>query len=252
VKLYFAGSFDPCVRQNHDFGIKRHLVSYAELKSWQSFNRWKKFFVTPERKDFEHFLDSGAFSAYYAGVKIGLVEYIDFCQKNGKYFNLIANLDVMFDAEASYNNFLDMERAGIHALPAWHHGEPLSWLEKYCRQTDYVALGGIAKMSRYTDQLISIISRALSHIPKGVKVHLFGITSVFILKKFGAQVESVDSTSWLAAKRFAMMYRRNGQSISYGGRNVNDLQTDAFLEYNARRFLEVEEDINSSIQFVNA
>jgi hypothetical protein len=242
--IYLAAGDDTCLWFKTDFGIKNYLTSFADLKTAYGMKKWIKFFIDNEerRKRMNYFLDCGAFGAFHSGVKITLYQYIDFCQKYGKYFQVVAALDVIGQAEATMNNYLDMRRAVDHPalIPTWHYSEPWEYLERYCKLSDYVAIGGIAKKS--TSVIRPLVEKVFRVVPKDVKVHLFGMTGLPVMMQYGHLIESVDSSSWLAGRLYASIYDRVGKHRYVKG--LHDKDTVSLLQYNVNRFMEMECDVN--------
>lgn len=154
------------------------------------------------------FLDSGAFSAYTRGININIEDYINFIKKHKEYISLYAVLDVVGDAESTLQNQRIMEKAGLKPIPCFHLGEPLSYLEKYVHEYEYVAIGGMAKIPSesqlilFLDDCFDIICDKKS-MPK-IKVHAFGVTRTPILTKY--PFYSADSSSWLLTAAVGGIY----------------------------------------------
>ena len=51
--------------------------------------------------------------------------------------------------EKSYENWLELRRLGVDSMPVHHIGDDLKYLRRYLDQTDYIALGAIAKMTQH-------------------------------------------------------------------------------------------------------
>jgi hypothetical protein len=97
---------------------------------------------------------------------------------------------------------------------------------------------------------MEIIHKVLDRLPKGVKVHLFGLSDAFLLKKFANRIHSIDTSGWLGAGKYALVYSRSGKSFGYSGRTEksNSVSYVKRVSYACRRFLELEQDINNSLQ----
>ncbi len=155
------------------------------------------------------FLDSGAYSAHSKGVKIDIYAYIDFIKANLDNIGIYANLDVIGDAEASWNNQLIMEREGLLPIPCFHLGEDFKYLKRYVAQYDYIALGGVAQAGKDKTTLIGWMDKCWEIIcdKKGMpqcKVHGFAVTSLSIMFRYPWY--SVDSTSWVLTGRFGNVF----------------------------------------------
>ena len=153
------------------------------------------------------FLDSGAFSALTQDSAVDIDKYIDFIKQNKQHISIYANLDVIGDANGSANeytaqeslyNLKRMEDAGLSPLPAFHHGEPMSYLQYYVDKYNYIALGGMvggsaADLRYWLDFCFSQIICGYNGWPK-LKVHGFGLTSLSLMKRYPWY--SVDSGTW--------------------------------------------------------
>jgi hypothetical protein len=145
------------------------------------------------------FMDSGAYSAETKGAKIDLEKYCAFLRSEGAAIDVAAPLDVIGDPIASYANFERMLKLGTTPLPAYHQGEPVSWLMEYVRRFDYIALGGAVGTSP-VQQRMWLDEIWATHLTDKdgwpvVKVHGFGITSTDVMARYPWY--SVDSTTWL-------------------------------------------------------
>lgn len=215
MKIYLAGTSvtnpeeEPKLCSLFEAGSKLHsyfhCITGLETKWW---NMNKK-------NDVDLFMDSGAFSAYTQGAVIDLQEYIDFVKQHEGVLEVYANLDVIGDAKATWKNQKKMERQGLMPMPCYHFGEEWKWLDRYIRQYDYIALGGIAVkknyeiLTRWLDECFYRICDS-NGIPK-VKVHGFGITSLRLIFRYPWY--SLDSTSWVVTSRMGIIFvprRKNG------------------------------------------
>ena len=261
MKLYFAGTEGVVTEYNNDLGIDRYLISLANFKT-PEFKRWCQvagFTLNnskANKKGKELFLDCGAFSIRSGNSKLTFYDYIDFVQRYGKTFDHIASFDVIPDAEKTYNNYKDMLSLGLDdVIPTYHYPESVDWFDKYCKMTDYVAIGGVAGLSfRNPTLTYNFIQKLLQRKPPNVKIHLFGITANPVLKKFGSQIESVDSTAWLGYSRFTTIVNRQVKAMAtfrqINGRRHTKQEIHKIQEYNIRRYQELENDINSAYNVI--
>lgn len=145
----------------------------------------------------DFFLDSGAFSVWTKGATINIDDYIAFIKANEKYLTVYANLDVLNDGEGSYRNWKYMCSKGLKPLPVFHASTDTKYLELYLKETDYIAIGAIAKLDSY-ERMRSLDRLWHNYLvddrgfPK-LKVHGFGLTSLVIMARY--PWFSVDSTS---------------------------------------------------------
>lgn len=188
VKIYFAGAEN---RQEllKKVGIKNILVSFYNRPNLEKY------------KDFNVFLDSGAFTAYNSGKVIDIDEYIDFIKKHKP--SLYANLDVIGNAEETFKNQKYMESKGLKPIPVFHFNEDFKYLNEYAKKYDYIALGGVAQL-KVKSKIHSWLKKCFKIIPSTTKTHGFAVTSPELLKIY--PFYSVDSTSWLSGGKFGMIF----------------------------------------------
>lgn len=201
-----------------------------------------------DRKNYFLFLDSGAFSILSNNFEMTVKQYIEFCHTNGSIFDIVAALDVIGNAPESYSNYMEMLDAGLKdCVPTWHIGEPIEYIAKYLKHTDYIAIGGLAVKQRVKNKMAraTAVNSAIHHVKqvnKDAKIHLFGMTSVSLLKQFGPKVYSVDSTTWMQAKNFGALQMASGRRISYKGRVPTDY--NKFSAFNCGELMRLEGIIN--------
>jgi len=87
------------------------------------------------------FIDSGAFSAWSLGKHIKLDDYIDFCKRTDADYYAV--YDSIGDPKKTLENQKYMESKGINPIPCFHFGEDWKYLEHYCKNYDYIAIGGM-------------------------------------------------------------------------------------------------------------
>ena len=164
-----------------------------------------------DEKKIDLFLDSGAFSAWTLKKEINIQEYIDFIKTHKEVINIYANLDVIgiggklpnkLTAEKTLENQKIMEAAGLNPMPCFHYGEPFSFLDYYCKNYEYLAIGVAGnsgtKLMNWLDECFSNHICNTSGIPK-IKVHGFAVTGVPLMLRYPWY--SVDSTSWVVTGR---------------------------------------------------
>lgn len=140
-------------------------------------------------------LDSGAFSAFNAGMPIGLEDFTSFalqvCKSPRPPAEVFA-LDVIGDHEASLRNAYAMKAAGVDVIPTFHIGEPWEVLDEIAENFDKIALGGVAKVVLPVRKrwIIQCFERVW---PK--KIHGFGIVDHRICNH--VPFHSIDATTWV-------------------------------------------------------
>jgi len=169
-----------------------------------SFHGLKKLPELPFVRDI--FLDSGAFSAFKSGVEIDLDKYIQFVLDNTKAIYAFAGLDVIGNAQATYENQLYVEDHGITPIPTYHYGEPANYLRRYAKYYDYIALGGVAQLrNRYSlKEWLHDCWTVIWQVDPTTRVHGFGIQDIKILSMF--PWFSADATSAHVEARFGGMF----------------------------------------------
>ncbi|MDX9918334.1 MAG: hypothetical protein RBT15_10050 [Gudongella sp.] len=183
----------------------------------------------------ELFLDSGAYSAWSQGKTIDIQQYIQFIKDHQDVIDIYANLDVIGDPAATWENQLIMEKVGLHPLPVFHYGEDEQWLEQILgRGYPYIGLGGMVpiptiKLFHWLNNLFTNYLTDSNGMPI-VKVHGFGMTKVKLMILY--PFYSVDSTSWVLNARLGYIfvpqfrqgkwiYDKPAHKISVSNRNPN-------------------------------
>lgn len=168
------------------------------------------------------FVDSGAYTAKTQGADIDIEEYVAWLNKWAPRLEAFVNLDVIGDAEATCRNQLAMEAMGVDCLPVFHGGEDWRYLEAYCEQHPYVALGGMvgfqgSGVMRWVAQCFEIGAKY------GTAFHGFGQTSADMLAEFPWY--SVDSSSWGGGHRFGRIDLWDHRAAEFVRVEVGDADT---------------------------
>ena len=151
------------------------------------------------------FLDSGAFTAFTLKKVIDPKSYAEFIHEHGHLFNTLSSLDVIGNAQGSYDKLKEMESLGCKVQPVYHAREDESWLKRYIDEGyDYIFIGGMVPETTgwLMGWLDDLFDRILSN-PDGtprVKLHGFGLTDQQLMFRYPWY--SVDSTSWLFTGSF--------------------------------------------------
>ena len=149
------------------------------------------------------FADSGAFSAFAAGATIDLDAYAAWLKQHGERFAVYANLDVIGNPQATWDNQRRLEDRGLTPLPVFHTGESFDWLERYCETYPYIALGGMVPYVGRTG-LLRWILKCFQIAGERAVFHGFGVSGWEVLKSF--RWHSCDSSSWCAGPRWGWLY----------------------------------------------
>lgn len=146
-------------------------------------------------------LDSGAYSAYNCGAKIDEKALLKECRK--KTWSEVVALDVINNAEESFNNALRMKKRRPDCMPVFHINEPFEFLQEYCRNFKKVGLS--CRFGEPISQSI-VWLRHCFNITYPFRFHSFGWIAGKALKEF--PFESADSSSWRGATRFGTYRNR--------------------------------------------
>lgn len=194
MELYFAGGSSKKVE---DFMWNKQcnrLFSQFREKS-----NIKKYI---ERGGTNIFLDSGAFSAYNSGSIIDIDSLCDYANTITQHCKFIACLDVIGDAEKSFENFVYMRKKlkePYKLIPTFHINEPVDYLYKYLNyedefgRLDKLALGGIARQTEKPQKRFLDMCEPICGKYKNVWVHVFGVTNLPLIDCYSF-INSIDST----------------------------------------------------------
>lgn len=150
-------------------------------------------------KNFDVFIDSGAFSAESSGVEIVLHDYCSYIIESG--VKTYAGLDVIGNAAQTRANMEVMiKEYDLNPIPTFHMGSNLEDLKHLVHgQYSYIALGGLVFSSNVINHCDRVWHYILSHNPK-LRVHGFGLTNIELMKRYPWY--SVDSSSFKSCKRY--------------------------------------------------
>jgi hypothetical protein len=124
--------------------------------------------------------------------RITVESYAEFVNQHSDLFKGgVLNLDEIgmgLSGEKSYENWLELRRLGVDAIPVYHVGEDESLLKRYMEQTDYIGIGGIAKMQT-ADRFIGLdrIWNEYLKAPNGrprCRTHALGLTNVAAMSRY--------------------------------------------------------------------
>lgn len=167
------------------------------------------------------FLDSGAFSANSQGKPIDVMDYIAFIKKHESLIDIYPVLDVIGDAEATWENQYIMEEHDLVPMPVFHVEDHISYLEE-CLEYDYFCLGGMAggasskSRQHFLNTCFEIICDTPDRTPK-CKVHGFGLAAPSLMVQF--PFYSVDTSSWVSYSQFGIILlpKRNSLGLPMYG-----------------------------------
>jgi len=147
-----------------------------------------------------------------------LDDYIEFIHKYKDQLMGYVNLDIIYNAEQSYDNQKYMESNGLRPIPVFHYGEDFKWLKKYVEEYDYIGIGGVAggvTMQQFVNTLGDKSFEIVEEINPDIKIHGFAVTSLNLMKRYNWW--SCDSTTWLkhAAYGNVMVPRYNAKKEEF-------------------------------------
>lgn len=150
-------------------------------------------------KNYEVFIDSGAFSADTVGAEIDIDEYCRFIINCGA--SMYAGLDVIGDAKSTMLNIKYMEETyGLKPLPTFHMGSTLEELKDVALgQYPYICLGGLVFSPGVVAHCDRVWAFILRENPK-LKVHGFGLTNLDLMRRY--PWHSIDSSSYKSCRRY--------------------------------------------------
>jgi len=172
------------------------LLSYWYYKDADLDALFKKYFTEPYP---EVFADSGAFSAMTQGGEVNINDYAKWIKRYRHLFASYANLDVIKNAEKTWENQQTLEAMGLFPVPAFHVMENFKWLEHYVSLYPYIALG-VAGNQVMRDKIIAWLIKCFKIAKDKSVFHGFGLTSWPVMSNFAWY--SVDSSSWGSGFRF--------------------------------------------------
>ena len=203
------------------------------------------------------FLDSGAFSAMRKDISLNIDEYCGYINKNHSQYATIASLDIIGSSSAcseeNLQNYLYMQEhlskpAFDKVIPTFHYGENFKYLDRLCKYSPYIAIGGIAPI-KATNVRDKFLSECFSIIPKTHKVHLFGVSTLDLLDKYWDRISSADSSTWYFAAINGELLSDYGRLIVSENRNAWDKSVVDYIENQGYSFEAVATDVNERIKF---
>lgn len=203
------------------------------------------------------FLDSGAFSAMRKDISLNIDEYCGYINKNHSQYANIASLDIIGSSSAcseeNLQNYLYMQEhlsspAFDKVIPTFHYGENFKYLDRLCKYSPYVAIGGIAPI-KATNVRDKFLSECFSIIPKTHKVHLFGVSTLDLLDKYWDRISSADSSTWYFAAINGELLSDYGRLIVSENRGVYDKAVIQYVEDRGFNFNLVASDVTERIKY---
>lgn len=158
-------------------------------------------------------LDSGAYSAAALGKAIEIGNYADWLQQHKGEYTAAANLDIIGDAESTYDNQKHLESLGCEVFPVFHINSQYKWLQRYIDEGyEYIALGGLVRASKGLKE--QFLKRCFTLGKKEhIKFHGFGV-GLNVAHNFPFySIDNTNATISVSIGRFT----KNNQIIYTGG-----------------------------------
>lgn len=160
------------------------------------------YFRTKKLKDFcdrlgykpQIMLDSGAYSAWTTGKNISLIDYMKYIEENKEYIEKYIALDVIADADMTFDYYKIMRKKGFKPIPVYHYGADEKYLRKYILDgNEYIALGETVPIKN--KGIVARWINLLTYKYPNVKFHLLGSSSTQITQM--CDIYSCDSSTWI-------------------------------------------------------
>lgn len=140
-------------------------------------------------------LDSGAWSAFTTGKNVALVDYMKFINDNKDFITSYISLDVIGDADMTYDYYKIMKKKGFKPIPVFHYAANEKYLRLYAADTNYIALGATVPIK--DKGLVAKWINNLQFKYPNIEFHLLGSSSQKIT--MWTDIKSCDSSTWIMA-----------------------------------------------------
>jgi hypothetical protein len=162
--------------------------------------------------------DSGAFTARTQGKPVQLNEYAAWVIRWGDTLSHYANLDIIGDDDASWENQKLLEAEGLHPFPVFHGGSSWATLYRYLEAGyPYLAVGGLVGV---TGEVARWLADVFTRCEGRAVLHGFGMTRWPIIRDF--PFFSVDSSAWGSGYRYGLLRLWNGDLGKFVSVKVGD------------------------------
>jgi hypothetical protein len=221
--IYIASTLSPkrLLDMADSVGAKNFLFTFAH----DGARKCAIYFAAQQRPDLRLLIDSGAFSAWKGKCgPIVLRNYIDFAKQLSATARCLVEfiaLDVIagsfVEREAGklptkqqtdeacrqgFENYLEMERAGVPCLPTFHRDDEMYWLDRITKRAERFCLAPRADHSTKSVKM-RWLNECFRHMGPAAwekyRIHCLGISSEEILETY--PFYSVDSTEVQVGQR---------------------------------------------------
>lgn len=208
--LYLSG----LLSESEDFINKLNLQELSILQSFPYMNDNKLKYIS-KCKNF--ILDSGAFTMM--NNKRKNFDVIEYSKKYGDFIKR-NNINDFFEFDIDGIYGLDIYKDCLHIIQditgkdpirVFHTWRGIDYYKQLVKIKDRIAIGGLAvKQIRSADYDIFIELLQIAH-NNNCKVHGLGITGGSNLRRYN--FDSIDSSRWIMARRFALAQIYDGHNI---------------------------------------
>lgn len=221
-----------------DSGGDMILLSYAALRDDKN-GRWMRL-----SKSFLILLDSGEFSRVSAERKgkpfrpVKVADYADFISEHCDKLTGWLNLDCIGDPDESARNANYLTQRGLRPIPVWHYQSAFENLDALVRDDHpVIAIGGTVFLTR--KERHAVFAEIFSRHPTQA-FHGLGVASPYITRY---DWFSVDSTSWLAGRKFGRLVTPLRQHQAQ-----EDWDAQTCLAFNIRQLAQLEGNYTRTFQ----
>lgn len=195
--LYYAAA-ESGLKELSEINASNLLITMA--------NGMKKIPLVPKHFDnYNLIIDSGAFTYHKTG-GIYLSKWLREASKVRRYGTEIIGLDVIGDAQKSYENYIEIIKK-FNCIPTFHVGSDISYLKKYLEHTDRIAIGGMVGYKSEITYLQTKLNEIFSLFNSRTlpRFHAFGYFSQQILENY--PFYSADASTWQNYSRFGEFHK---------------------------------------------
>jgi hypothetical protein len=157
--------------------------------------------------------------------------YVDYVKHEKRKWDWYVNFDYVQHAPTCYTMLKQLEKMGIHPVPVYHAGDPLSWFERYCEEGyKLIGIGIVGKKGYDTRRYFydKIFNIAAKH---GVLLHGFAMTALSLMYMYPWY--SVDSATWLKVAIYGSLIYVDEHRHVIGELHVTERNPAGKTKYNA-------------------
>jgi len=174
--------------------------------------------------------DSGAYSVASIGAVIDIDEYAEWCHVVKNHVCWMASLDVIGDADGSFENFKYLRNKGLDIIPTIHYPASPTLISKYIAfdsSIDFFGLGGSVGVRDAKNLLrwfVEVFRYVRDHHPQ-VRFHGWGCSGTRLVSQ--VPFYSVDSSAFKSGQRWGSFVLHDDRSLKRWQYQANG--KDAYL-----------------------